>query len=76
MERRKPETCIKAGELMDEYEQAGTLNQKENAVIVGSLRFWMGRWCNVDGTKMKELQEQAVSLSEAREAARKTDGMK
>ena len=41
-----------------------------------SLRFWMGRWCNVDGTKMKELQEQAVSLSEAREAARKTDGTK
>ena len=33
-------------------------------------------YCNVDATKMKELQEQDVSLSEAREAARKTEGKK
>ena len=33
-------------------------------------------YCNMDATKMKELQEKDVSLSEAREAARKTDGTK
>ena len=33
-------------------------------------------YCNVDATKMKELLEQDLSLSEAREAARKTDGTK
>ena len=31
---------------------------------------------NVDAAKMKKLQEQDISLAEAREAARKTDGMK
>ena len=30
----------------------------------------------MDATKMKELQEQDISLSEAREAARKTHGTK
>jgi hypothetical protein len=33
-------------------------------------------YCNVEAMKMKELQEQDISLSEAREAARKTDGTK
>ena len=33
-------------------------------------------YCNMDAAKMKELQEQDLSLSEAREAARKAEGTK
>ena len=33
-------------------------------------------YCNMDAAKMKELQEQDFSLSEAREAARKAEGTK